>query len=445
MKSKLFLVLTFMVVWLTACSTATPTTPDTPTDSATPVTSDTDKITLRVWAHQSSSFNQSTQATIDQFMQEHPTIDVKYETFPFDVFVQTLQTSLPAGTTADVVEIQGLQVCPYARGGQLLPVPTAMLTYEQAQELYFQAPLDAYYCDGQLYGFPSEYNIEYGGAYVNKALFEAKGLPYPPQWASWNDVITDAQQVAEVQDGAMTKAGLHYTNNDQIFTNFLSGILQLGGTYFAEDGRHFNFDTPEARQVIQLMVDNAQKDQVVDPVLFNGESNWVGEAFAQGNVGIAILGSWYAGEAAITHPELTFDYVALPPLFGSEHKFTSVGGWGKVVSASTEHPTEAWMLAEYLAANQANAFTFNSTTGTIPALKSVAADPALGESAPYLVATLGLLDGGQFQGNLTDGTQLEFEIIYPAILDAMQGLSTVDEAALRIHEEANAMVDANTP
>jgi len=50
-------------------------------------------------------------------------------------------------------------------------------------------------------------------------------------------------------------------NGDGTSFTFLAGILQQGGTYFAEDGKHFNFDTPEARKIIQLMVDLAQKDK----------------------------------------------------------------------------------------------------------------------------------------------------------------------------------------
>ena len=75
-------------------------------------------------------------------------------------------------------------------------------------------------------------------------------------------------------------------------------------------------------------------------------------------------------------------------------------------------------------------------------MKAVAADPKLLESAPFIAATLPLLDFGQYQGNLTDPDQLAYEIVYPTILDAIQGNLTAEEAANSIHEAANAMVDA---
>jgi ABC-type glycerol-3-phosphate transport system substrate-binding protein len=119
-------------------------------------------------------------------------------------------------------------------------------------------------------------------------------------------------------------------------------------------------------------MDMAQTDGVVDPIIFNAESEWVGDSFAQGHNAIGVLGSWYAGDAKIGYPDLVFDYVSLPPMMGSEHKFVSVGGWGYVVGKSTQHADIAWQLAAFLGANEANVMYFNTTSATIPAMKSVA-------------------------------------------------------------------------
>ncbi len=420
-------------ILLTACGGA----------AATEAPASNEPVELRVWGHQAPAFNDADQAMFDAFMAQNPNVTIKYETFPWDVFIQTIQTSLPAGNTADVILIPGGYTCRYASGGQLLEVPADVMTVEQAQETFFAAPLGGQTCDGKLYGFPAEYNIEYGGAYVNPALFEEAGLAYPPQWENWDAVVADAKKLTKVgSDGVMTVAGMHYTNSDQLFTYFLAGILEQGANYFAEDGKHFNFNSPEAIATIQKLMDMAQKDGIVDPIIFNQDSEWVGESFAQGHNGIGVLGSWYVGDAKLSFPDLVFDYVTLPPMMGSEHKFASVGGWGYVVGKSTQHPDIAWKLAAFLGADQANVFSFNSTSATVPAMKAVAADPKLLESAPFLAAVLPILEAGQYQGNLTDSDQLSYEIIYPTILDALQGNLTAEEAANSIQEAANEMVDA---
>jgi len=411
--------------------------------AATEAPASNEKIEIRFWGHQAPAFNEANQTKFDEFMAQNPNVTIKYETFPWDVFIQTIQTSLPAGNTADVILIPGGYTCRYASGGQLLEVPADVMTLDQAKEIFFAAPLGGQTCDGKLYGFPAEYNLEYGGAYVNPALFEAAGVPYPPKWENWDAVVADAKKLTTVgSDGVMTVAGMHYTNSDQLFTYFLAGILEQGADYFAEDGKHFNFNSPEAVATIQKLMDMAQKDQIVDPIIFNADSEWVGDSFAQGHNGIGVLGSWYAGDAKLAYPDLKFDYVALPPMMGAEPKFASVGGWGYVVGKSTKHPDIAWKLAAFLGANEANVLFFNSKSATIPAMKSVAADPKLIEEAPFLAPVLPILDAGQYQGNLTDPDQLAYEIVYPTILDAIQGNITAEEAANSIHEAANAMVDA---
>jgi multiple sugar transport system substrate-binding protein len=400
-------------------------------------------VELRVWGHQAPAFNEADQAIFTEFQAQNPNVTIKYETFPWDVFIQTIQTSLPAGNTADVILIPGGYTCRYATGGQLLEVPAKVMSLDKAKGIFYAAPLGGQTCDGKLYGFPAEYNIEYGGAYVNPTLFAAAGVAYPPKWSNWDAVVADAKKMTTLgPDGVMTVAGLHYTNSDQLFTYFLAGILEQGGNYFAEDGKHFNFNSPEAIATIQKLMDMAQIDKVVDPIIFNADSEWVGESFAQGHNAIGVLGSWYAGDAKLAYPDLKFDYVGLPPMMGTQHKFASVGGWGYVVGKSTQHPDEAWKLAAFLGANEANVLGFNSTSGTVPAMKAVAADSKLLEKAPFLAAVLPILEAGQYQGYLTDSDQLSYEIIYPTILDAIQGNQTAAQAAESINNAANAMVDA---
>ncbi len=129
-----------------------------------------EKITLRrVVASESWRLFKANEEIIAKFMEQNPDIEVTYEQFQYDQFLQTLQTSMQAGTEADVIEMFGSWVCSYANGGRLAEVPPEVMSYSQAQELFYTAPLDGYYCDGKLYGLPNEFNLEVGGALVNPA------------------------------------------------------------------------------------------------------------------------------------------------------------------------------------------------------------------------------------------------------------------------------------
>jgi multiple sugar transport system substrate-binding protein len=424
-----FLVIAVLVI--SSCSSAAP---------AAPVAGE--KVTIRMWSHQNSAFNKVNQELIDQFMKENPNIIVKYETFPYDQFIQTLQTSMPAGTEADVIEMFGSWVCNYATGGRLQETPAEVMSYTKAQEIFYKAPLDGYYCDGKLYGMPNEYNLEYSGALVNPALYEAAGIAFPPEYKDFNGLIADAKKMSAFSGETMTTAGFHFTGGDALGFIMLGGILEQGGNYFAEDGKHFNFESEEALNVVRTLTRYAQDDKVIDATLFSGDNGLPG-AFFKGQVGIAYIGPWAAGVGKVDFPDVKFEYVALPPMFGSEYKFAADAGWGKVVSTNTKHSKEAWMLQNYLTVNRANALKFNQISGTVPALKELVENPAeILAVAPYMQPILKLLPHGQYLGNVTDRDQLFYEIIAKNLTDAVNGTVTPEQAAANMNAEANAMVDS---
>jgi len=114
-----------------------------------------------------------------------------------------------------------------------------------------------------------------------------------------------------------------------------------------------------------------------------------------------------------------------------------------VVSVNTKHSAEAWKLQKYLTANRNNALKFNQISGTIPAMKELVENPSeILSVEPWIQATFALLPHGSYLGNVTDRDQLFYEIIAKNLTDALTGTVTPEEAAAKINDEANAMVDA---
>ena len=378
-----------------------------------------DAVTLRLWAHQEAPFNDSIQALIDAYTAEHPNVSIEMETFEYDLYIQTLQTSMPAGDEADIIELFGTWACSYA--DRLVPAPV-----EIDPTLFFDATFNGYVCDEQVIGLPFEFNLEYGAVLVNKAMFDAAGLAFPPQWATWDDLVSDALALVKTEDGQMTVAGYHFTNVDAIAFSFLAGILQRGGDYWNEDHTAFNFESEEAIATLQHMKDLVDAG-VVDPVLFNDSANWSGDAFFTSQVAIALIGPWAVAYGLDSFPDFgEFDYVALPGI-GDEPLFAADSGWGLVVSQNSQHADVAWDFIQFATTVPENALLFNTNTGTIPALRALVDDDIyktqLVEATPALEAVLPLLPYGRYIGT---------------ILDMLQGLQSVEDAAAYIHEDANA-------
>lgn len=393
-----------------------------------------DSIELRLWAHQEGPFNDAVQALIDAYNAEHPNVSIKMETFEYELYLQTLQTSMPAGDEADIIELFGSWTCSYA--DRLVPAPMDI-----DHSLFFDATFNGYVCDEQVMGLPFEFNLEYGTVLVNKTMFEAAGLAFPPQWATWDDLVSDAQALVKIEDGQMTVAGYHFTNADAIAFSFLAGILQRGGDYWNEDQTGYVFDSEEAIATLQQMKDLVDAG-VVDPVLFNDSSNWSGDAFFTDQVAIALIGPWAVAYGLDSFPDFgEFAYVALPSI-GEEPRFAADSGWGLVVSENSPHADVAWDFVQFATTQPENALLFNTTTGTIPALREIVENEdysaQLLAATPALEAVLPLLPYGQYIGTMPDRDLLFYDIIYPNILDMLQGLQSVEDAAAYINEDANA-------
>jgi multiple sugar transport system substrate-binding protein len=319
-------------------------------------------------------------------------------------------------------------------------MPENVMSMSEAQDLFYAAPLGGYIVDGKLYGLPQEFNSEYGGVLVNKTKFEEAGLTYPPQWETMADVISDAKALSEQDDtGMMTTAGYHFTAMDPVVFAFLAGILQRGGDYWNDDQTGFTFDTPEAKDTLQGMVDMVNLG-VVDPVLFNDSENWVVDAFFQGRVGIGTMGSWAIAEGRNSYPDFEdeWGYFYLPPQVGDEPIFAADSGWGLVVSPNSPQQDAAWEFVKFITANPDNARQWNIASGTIPAMPEVAQSEEIAAEMPWIDNALELLPYGRYLGNMPDRDLILYTIIYEShALNALQGNETVEEALQAIETEAN--------
>jgi len=392
-------------------------------------------VSLRFWVHQNDTFNQGYQDLINAYTANHPNVSITLETFEYETYIQTLQTALPAGQEADILQLFGTWVCSYA--SRLAPVPANVMTIDQASGIFYEAPLGGFICENTLYGLPQEFNIEYGGVLVNKAMFEEAGLVYPPAWKTLDDVTRDAVKLTKVgSDGIMTVAGLHFTSTDAMNFIFLSGIKQRGGDYWNADRTGFQFTTPEARQTIEWMKGMVDAG-VVDPVIYNNENNWVGDAFFGGTAAMGYIGPWAVSLGLMDFPDFgEFGYFVLPHV-GPEPVFVADSGWGLTVSQNSKHQDVAWDFIKFVTANEESALQWNITSSTIPAMPSAAQSKRLAEELPWITEELTQLPYGDYIGRMPDRDQVFTNILYPHLLSVLQGVESIDDALQMMENEAN--------
>jgi multiple sugar transport system substrate-binding protein len=398
--------------------------------------SSSENVTLRLWTHTNNAFNAGYDALIKAYQDSHPNVTIQRESFDYELYLQTLQTAMPAGEEADIIQLFGTWTSQYYE--RLAPVPPSEMTIDQAEKLFYSAPIGGFIVNDQLYGFPQEFNCEYGGVLVNKTMFEAAGLTFPPQWKTMDDVVADGVKLAKSDEsGMMSVAGFHFSSADPIAFSFLAGILQRGGSYWNADHTGFTFNTLQAKAQLEWMV-NAVNSGAVDPLVFNDETNFVIDAFFSNMTAIGYIGAWAIAEGQANFPDFAdeWDYVYLPPTQG-DPVFVADSGWGLTVSPNSENQDVAWDFIKFVTTDPKNALDWNLASGTIPAMPEVANSAEIASQEPWVAKALEILPYGQYLGNMPDRDLVMYEIIYPHILEALQGVTTVDEALETIDTEAN--------
>ena len=430
---KLFPFLVLIALLLSACGGgAEPTQPASGEEPEA-----VDAITLRVWTHQNDSFNAGYEALAADYMQAHPDIEIVFETFDYDTYIQTLQTALPAGTEADILQMFGSWVCSYVEGGNLAETPASVLSMADAKAKILGAPIGGYICDDKLYGMPQEFNIEYGAVLFNTKIAKEVGATnYLDGWDTWDEVIEDGQKMAVVQDGVMTRAGLNFTGSDGIATMFHSLYLQYGGEYL-QDGV-YTVNTTEGAKTLELM-QRLVDEGLVDPVLFNDEENWVGDSYFAETSAMGLVGPWAIPEYSSDYEDVAAATIyALLPSVGAEPVFAAASGWGLTVSANSEAQEAAWDFVQFVTLNAENAVEWNLASGTLPALlENISGSNAVALVAefPYFEPFLGILEYGQYEGQFPDRDFVWYEVAYPTVLNYLQGNATLEETLQTIESD----------
>jgi multiple sugar transport system substrate-binding protein len=426
---KLFMLFVMAALLLSACGG---TESAQPAGGAEPASGE--PVTIRVWTHQNDSFNAGYEALAEKYKSSHPGVEIVFETFDYDTYIQTLQTALPAKTEADILQMFGSWVCSYASGGNLAEMPAGVISLEDAQARLLSAPVGGYICDGKLYGVPQEYNIEYGAVLLNTKIAEEVGASdYLDGWADWDEVIADGKKMAVTQDGVMTRAGLNFTGSDGIATMFHSLYLQYGGQYL-NDGV-YTVNTPEGMKTLELMK-RLVDEGLVDPVLYNDEENWVGDSFFAETSAMGLVGPWAIPEYSGDYEEVAAVTIYQPlPSVGSDPVFAAASGWGLTVSANSKVQEAAWDFVRFVTLEADNAVAWNLDSGTLPALEaniSGANADSLVAEFPYFEPFLGILEYGQNEGHFPDRDFVWYEVTYPEVLNYLQGNATAEETLQNI-------------
>jgi len=204
-----------------------------------------EKVTIRLttWAGEGESAELQS-LVLDKINAEQAEFEIIHEPAPAD-YLTKVQSSLAAGTGADLIWLSQENIAGYASRGALLDVTDTLAAIDAPAakvDSYFPDILKTAIYQDKVYGLP--WISQPVLLYYNPVLFDAAGIPYPDNTWDWAKFTEVAKSLTEDTDGDGAADQWGFTANGwppiQMF------IWQNDGQVISDDRLTSPLDSPEA-------------------------------------------------------------------------------------------------------------------------------------------------------------------------------------------------------
>lgn len=309
-----------------------------------------DKVKL-VWVGYNMLSGGKKDAILARWHDKYPNIEVVYKDFPAEPpsYSQALNGAFSSNETMDVLLLSHEEVLPRAQNGQLHELDSMALQANDSIDAIFGGKLRSIQLGGYNYQLPYTLNVEM--LYYNKDLFDSKGVPYPDEHTTFEELVSMAKRL---QEG---------TGSDKVWgyigKNPLQPALNAGWSWMKDvlspsiaDARvrkslelHKElFDSGASPSYLQLRLDKLKASVI----------------FAEGKAAMMVENWWpqvfwsmqkyNSGTLEPDEPGFRYDITFLPRYdeTSTPKRQEVLPGWGYSVNARTKHPLEAYMFAKFL-------------------------------------------------------------------------------------------------
>jgi multiple sugar transport system substrate-binding protein len=336
----------------TSSSTSSGTSSNEPAkDNATDLSGE---LTVALW---DASAAEVLNETIAEFNKLYPNIKITVNLTPWSDYWTSLQTSLAGGAGPDVFWMNGPNVHKYSSLGQLKPLDEFMARDGIGKSDYNDALITLYSVNDTLYGMP--YFSDVVALYYNKKLFDDANVPYPDETWTWDVLRENAKKLTDESKGIF---GYIAPTGGQI--GYYNLIHQAGGYVISEDMKKSGFDTPEALEAIQFMLDLMYVDKS-SPNAFQQLETPATELFASNRLAMFPAVS----PNTKTFYEALGENLGIAMLPAGKQKAAIVHGIAWVMNGNTKQEEAAWAFIKFLGGETGQSHYAKIGAGT-PALKS---------------------------------------------------------------------------
>jgi len=308
------------------------------------------------------------QKVADNFMAKNPDIKIVIGQLGWGDYWNDLQTSMVAGTAADVFTDHLAKYPEFASKGQLLDIAPLVKADGVNTSIYLNGLADLWTRDGKRYGLPKDWDTI--AVVYNKTMLKEAGLTQKDidSW-TWNpnDGGTFQQALAMIAQDKNGNNGLSpkfdpknvvrwgtamdYVNMGAYGQQMWSALAVSTGWKYIDGmyGRKYYYDDPKFISTIQWLADLSRKKGLMAP--FEALSNFSSNAlFSSKRIGLVLDGSWMIGFYA-SNADFPVGFARLP--IGPTGRRSMFNGLADSIYVGSTHQKEAWRWVKYLGSAEA--------------------------------------------------------------------------------------------
>jgi len=323
-----------------------------------------DPVTIRYTLWDSNQLP-AYQKVADDFMARNPNIRIEITQMGWGDYWNDLQTSMVAGTAADVFTDHLAKYPEFAAKGQLMDIEPMVKSDKVPTNIYLKGLADLWTRDGKRYGLPKDWDTI--AVVYNKDLAAKLGITEKEMNSmTWNPANggtfeTVLRKFALDKDGnnglspAFDPSNVVRWGIAMDYSNFGAYGQQYWSSFAASTGWKFTngmyakkyyYDDPRFIQTMQYFADLSRKKGLMTPYEALSAQN-VGSTvlFTSQKIGMVLDGSWMIGFYG-GNTEFKVGFARLP--IGPVGRRSMFNGLADSIYIKTQHPKEAWQWVKYL-------------------------------------------------------------------------------------------------
>lgn len=379
------------------------------------------RLTFCMWAEEQRGIMEE---TIALFNESYPDVTVELIVIPWEQYWMKMQTSLGDSNGPDVFWLNVDHVNEYAPKGLVEPLDSYIEADGMDMGIFAESVQGMYNVNGVQYGMPKDYDTI--GLFYNKQIFDEKGVAYPTDDWTWEDL--------EAACEALSGDGIHAISVDLInlqcwLDNF---VATNGGTLVSEDGTTFQFDSPEVIEAIEWSMDLVEAGY--SPDYYSLQENGSDNRFMGGLTAMQVVGDWCIATYQEALGEDNIGVVEIPTKVGEGNV---IHGLGVCMNSASENKELAWEFMKMF------------TTEDVGKVQSSSVIPALSSAADYWTDGFGDMDVSCFLRSVEFATPVysvtveysaQSEVVSSYLAKIAGGEMAIEDAVAAIDEECAEIV-----